>query len=76
MGTVRDIRTARTHRPAPLDPKLDLTGRIMAFEQGDMPGEDVIPFFQDLIDTGLAWQLQGTYGRAAKALIEGGECHA
>jgi len=70
------ITTARTYRPAPLDPTLDLSERIIAFEQGAMTDEDVAPFFQDLIDTGLAWQLQGTYGRMAMRLIEGGECHA
>jgi hypothetical protein len=39
-----------------------------------MTEEEMIPFFQDLIDTGLAWTLQGSYGRAANALILAGKC--
>jgi hypothetical protein len=38
--------------------------------------EDRLAAMQYLIDTKLAWSLQGSYGRAAAALIESGECHA
>ena len=31
--------------------------------------------WQHLIDTGLAWQLQGWFGRTAMYLIEQGMCH-
>ena len=34
--------------------------------------EEVIEAWQYLVDTGLAWQLQGTFGRTAQALIEDG----
>ena len=30
--------------------------------------------WQMLIDTGIAWQLQGWFGRTATALIQAGEC--
>lgn len=53
----------------------DVTGAIIAFEQGDLGEEEVIELFQHLIDTGLAWSLQGSYGRAAHSLISQGYCH-
>jgi hypothetical protein len=34
-----------------------------------------IEAWQHLIDTGLAWSLQGWFGRCAKKLIEDGVCH-
>ena len=36
--------------------------------------EQQIEAWQHLIDTGLAWSLQGSFGRAAHALIERGVC--
>lgn len=36
--------------------------------------EQVIEAWQTLIDTGLAWQLQGFFGRQADALISHGIC--
>ena len=50
----------------------DTTGQIIAYEQGELDQDEVIELFQHLVDTGLAWKLQGSYGRTAKALIDGG----
>lgn len=36
--------------------------------------EQLIEAWQTLIDTGLCWQLQGFFGRQARALIEAGVC--
>jgi len=36
--------------------------------------EQVVNAWQLLIDTGLAWQLQGWFGRRAADLIESGVC--
>lgn len=56
----------------------DLTGAydqvaaIMAYEQGDLDEDETIELFAALVETGVAWQLQGSYGRTAMALIEAG----
>ena len=47
---------------------------IIKYESGEMNQEEVIRFFQELIDTGHAWRLQGHYGRTALRLIEYGLC--
>jgi len=47
---------------------------MMDYESGDMNQEETVSFFQGLIDSGMAWTLQGHYGRAAKALIDAGLC--
>ena len=54
------------------DGKFDLTTRIIEFETGEATEEQVIELFQYLVDTGLAWSLQGSYGRTAEALLEAG----
>jgi len=48
--------------------------KIIAYENDEMTQEEVIEFFQELIDTGYAWRLQGHYGRTALRLIEYGYC--
>ena len=53
----------------------DAVAFIMAYEDGQLEEEEIVKGFQALIDSGLAWQLQGSYGRAAKALIDAGLCH-
>jgi hypothetical protein len=51
---------------------MDQVDMIMAFEAGELDEDGVIALFQDLVDSGLAWKLQGSYGRAAVSLIEQG----
>ena len=51
----------------------DAVGIAEGFVDADSE-EQVIEAWQHLIDTGLAWQLQGAFGRQAMALIEAGIC--
>jgi hypothetical protein len=50
----------------------DVASAIINYESGNLNIDQTIELFQHLVDTGMAWQLQGEYGRAAKALIEAG----
>ena len=56
----------------PLTPRFDLFGNINAFESGELDDTEVIELFQHLVDTGMAWSLQGFYGRTATDLIQAG----
>ena len=47
-------------------------GQIIAYESGELTSEDTLVLFSHLVKTGLAWQLQGHYGRTAAALISNG----
>jgi len=53
-----------------------LLDRIIAYEQGELEDEQIVELFQTLIDNGMAWSLQGHYGRMAKSLIDSGICRA
>ena len=50
----------------------DIVDKIMAYEQSDMNQEQTVQFFLELIATGIAFRLQGHYGRTAVRLIEAG----
>lgn len=52
--------------------KYDELSAMMAWEQGDLDKDGTIDLFQHLVDSGLAWQLQGVYGRTAAQLINRG----
>jgi len=52
--------------------KFDVVGFVIGFENGELDETEVIEGFQHLVDSGLAWQLQGMYGRFATDLIEQG----
>ncbi len=49
--------------------------KIIAYENGELDENEVVEFFQELINSGLVSQLQGAYGRIAAALIQAGRCH-
>jgi hypothetical protein len=47
---------------------------MMAYEAGQMTHEEVVAFYQYLIDHDLVPRLHHSYGRIARILIERGEC--
>lgn len=49
-----------------------MVDKIIAYEAGELEQEEVVELFQGLVNTGLAWSLQGHYGRTAEALISQG----
>ena len=50
----------------------DVVGQIIDYESGQLEPAKILELFSELIKTRLVWSLQGSYGRQAQALIEGG----
>ncbi len=57
-----------TKQPMPFD-SLDA---MIRWESGELSEAEEIRLFQYLVDTGLAWTLQGCYGRQAAMMLEQG----
>lgn len=71
---------SKDYPTAPREPKPSMsdyraTALAEGFEESDDP-EEVRAAWQHLVDTGLAWRLQGWFGRTAQALIDAGEISA
>lgn len=49
-----------------------LVDKMLDYENGDLNKEDTVDLFQELVNSGIAWTLQGHYGRAAEVMIEAG----
>ena len=52
----------------------DVVDFVIEYEDGRLGEEEIVRGFQHLIDSGLAWQFQGHYGRTAAGLIQAGLC--
>jgi hypothetical protein len=63
-GTIQNWRK-------PMD---NFTATMIAEGVEEATEEEQIEAWQHLINTGLCWQLQGFFGRQARALIEAGIC--
>lgn len=66
---LRSIEAQHANRQAGLDA---FTAVTLA-EEGDLDNPEVLEAWQYLVTSGLAWTLQGWFGRTAAALIEAGE---
>jgi hypothetical protein len=51
---------------------MNILDKIMAYEGGEMTMPEAVYFFSELVRTGMAWSLQGSYGRTAMGLIDAG----
>jgi hypothetical protein len=51
---------------------MNIVDLIIAFESGEMTTEEQIKLFSTLIKSGMAWSLQGIYGKTASYLIDAG----
>ena len=49
--------------------------KITRYEDGEMEPDEVLALFQDGLDKGWVWQLQGHYGRTAAHLLSLGLIH-
>ena len=54
--------------------EFDVVEFTMAYENDELSEAEAVAGFQELINSGLAWKLQGSYGRQATRLIEMGLC--
>jgi hypothetical protein len=44
--------------------------KMIAYESGELTDTETLELFSELIRTGMAWKLQGSYGRTANRLID------
>lgn len=51
---------------------MDLTSQVIAYESGDLDFDETIELFEELYETGMLWQLQGSYQRAFMDMVQAG----
>ena len=51
---------------------MNITSKIIDYENGELQGFDVLELYANLIKTGTILHLQGSYQRQARSLIEDG----
>lgn len=51
---------------------MNITDKIIAYESGELSNNEMLELFSKLVKNGMAWTLQGHYGRQASLLIDYG----
>jgi len=51
---------------------MNLVEKIIDYENGNLTQIQVVSLFQELVNTGMAWELQGSYLRTAMDLLKSG----
>lgn len=64
MGSNKDMKSE--YNPS------NLLDDMISWAQGTLSASDTIILFQKLVNNGMAWQLEGEYGRQAVTLIQAG----
>jgi hypothetical protein len=49
-----------------------MVDRLIGLDEGTLSEDEETELFQHLVDTGLAWKLQGSIGRQAADMIDAG----
>lgn len=52
--------------------QMDLMSSILDYEMGILEFEETIELFEELYETGMLWQLQGSYQRAFMDMVQAG----
>jgi hypothetical protein len=53
----------------------DMFDKLLLWEQNQLSEPETLAFFQELVDTGLAWKSTGAIRRTAAMLIRDGRIH-
>ncbi len=51
---------------------MNLADKIIDYEHGNLTHIQVVRLFQELVNTGMAWELQSSYRRTAMDLLKSG----
>lgn len=51
---------------------MDIVNALIGLDEGTLSEEEEVELFQHLVDTGMAWQLQGRIGRQAATMLDAG----
>jgi hypothetical protein len=51
---------------------MNIIGQMVQYEQGELSFEETVELFQALLESGLIYNLQGSYQRTAQSLIDEG----